>query len=63
MYGRMAPLISKPIEVRRVQALTGERSLTLVLPKTFAIELDIGKGDLLKVRVENQKLIVEKADL
>lgn len=63
MYGRMTPLISNPIEVRRVQALTGERSLTFVLPKTFAIELGIGKGDLLKVHIENQKLIIEKADL
>ena len=50
-------------EVRKVQALTGERSLTLVLPKAFAIELGIGKGDLLKVRVEDSRLIVEKTDL
>jgi len=59
----MIPLISNSIQVRRVQALTGERSLTLVLPKTFAIDLGIGKGDLLKVHIQDQKLIVEKADL
>ena len=51
------------IEVRRVQALTGERSLTLVLPKVFAIELGIGKGTLLKCHTENNRLIVEKTDL
>lgn len=32
-------------EVRRVQALQGERSLTIVLPKVFAMELGISKGD------------------
>jgi antitoxin component of MazEF toxin-antitoxin module len=50
-------------EVRKVQALTGERSLTLVLPKIFAIELGIAKGDLLKVQMENRRLILEKAEL
>ncbi len=32
----------KENEIRRVQALTGDRSFTLVLPKAFAIELGIG---------------------
>jgi hypothetical protein len=50
-------------EVRRVQALTGERSLTLVLPKILAIEMGIGKGDLLKVHREDNRLIVEKAEI
>ena len=50
-------------EIRRVQALTGERSFTFVLPKTFAIELGIGKGDFLKCHIENDKLVVEKMEL
>jgi bifunctional DNA-binding transcriptional regulator/antitoxin component of YhaV-PrlF toxin-antitoxin module len=50
------------MEIRRVQALTGERSLTLVLPKHFALDLGIGKGDFLKVCIEDRKLILEKAD-
>ena len=49
-------------EIRRVQALQGERSLTLVLPKVFAIRLGIGKGDFLKCCIEDNRLIVEKAD-
>lgn len=49
-------------EIRRVQALQGERSLTLVLPKVFAIRLRIGKGDFLKCCIEDNRLIVEKAD-
>jgi hypothetical protein len=40
--------------------LTGERSLTLVFPKNFAIELGIGKGDFLKCYLEDNRLIVEK---
>jgi hypothetical protein len=55
--------MSNNTEIRRVQALTGERSLTFVLPKIFAIELGIEKGDFLKCRVENKRMIVEKAAL
>ncbi|HEY7569881.1 MAG TPA: AbrB/MazE/SpoVT family DNA-binding domain-containing protein [Nitrososphaeraceae archaeon] len=51
------------IEVRKVQALTGERSLTLVLPKVFATELGITKGTILKCKIDEGHLIVEKAEL
>jgi hypothetical protein len=40
--------IHEGTEIRKVQALTGERSLTVVLAKTFANQLGIGKGDFLK---------------
>lgn len=48
------------IEIRRVQALQGERSFTIVLPKEFAVELGIGKAEFLKCRVDGQKLVLEK---
>jgi bifunctional DNA-binding transcriptional regulator/antitoxin component of YhaV-PrlF toxin-antitoxin module len=48
------------IEIRKVQALTGERSFTLVFPKQFATELGIGRGDFMKCRVDGSRLIVEK---
>jgi bifunctional DNA-binding transcriptional regulator/antitoxin component of YhaV-PrlF toxin-antitoxin module len=51
------------VELRKVQALQGERSLTVVLPKEFAVTLGISKGDFLKVHVENKKLILEKAEV
>lgn len=51
------------IEIRKVQALTGERSLTLVLPKNYATELGIEKGNFLKCHIEDHRLILEKADL
>jgi bifunctional DNA-binding transcriptional regulator/antitoxin component of YhaV-PrlF toxin-antitoxin module len=48
------------IELRRVQALQGERSFTLVFPKEFATQLGVGKGDFLKCQVDRNRLIVEK---
>ncbi|HEY7081689.1 MAG TPA: AbrB/MazE/SpoVT family DNA-binding domain-containing protein [Nitrososphaeraceae archaeon] len=51
------------IEIRKVQAYSGERSFTIVLPKVFSEKLRIGKGDFLKVHLENERIILEKADL
>jgi len=46
---------------RRIQGLVGEKSFSLVLPKSYAIELGIGKGDFVKVSQEDNKIIIEKA--
>jgi bifunctional DNA-binding transcriptional regulator/antitoxin component of YhaV-PrlF toxin-antitoxin module len=51
------------VEVRKVQSLVGERSFSIVLPKSYAIALGIGKGDFLKVHMENHKLTLEKAEI
>lgn len=48
-------------EYRKVQGLVGESSFSIVLPKSFAIALGIGKGDFVKVYTNDQKIIVEKA--
>jgi hypothetical protein len=48
------------IEIRKIQALTGERSFTLVLPKQFAVALRIGKGDFMKCQVVGNRLVIEK---
>jgi hypothetical protein len=53
----------REIEIRKAQALTGDRSLTVVLPKQFATQLGISKGDFLKCRIENDRLILQKAVL
>ncbi|HJT46887.1 MAG TPA: AbrB/MazE/SpoVT family DNA-binding domain-containing protein [Nitrososphaeraceae archaeon] len=50
-------------EIRKVQAYTGERSLTIVLPKVFSEKLGIGKGNFLKVHIEDEKLILQKAEV
>lgn len=46
---------------RRIQGLVGEKSFSLVLPKIYAINLGIGKGDFVKVTQESNKIIIEKA--
>lgn len=53
---------SDSIEIRKLQALTGDRSFTLVFPKQFATELGISKGDFLKCYLDAGKLVVEKMD-
>jgi len=50
------------MEIRKVQAYTGERNITIVLPKIFSEKLGIVKGDFLKVLLDNGRLILEKAD-
>jgi hypothetical protein len=46
---------------RRIQGLVGEQSFSLVLPKQYAINLRIGKGDFVKVVQAGNKIIIEKA--
>jgi bifunctional DNA-binding transcriptional regulator/antitoxin component of YhaV-PrlF toxin-antitoxin module len=55
--------MTEGVEIRRVQAYSGERSFTIVLPKVFSEKLRIGKGDFLKVHLEDNRLVVEKADV
>ena len=56
-------IIDESFEIRRVQAYSGERSQTFVLPKVYSEKLGIEKGDFLKVQIEDGKLIVQKADV
>jgi bifunctional DNA-binding transcriptional regulator/antitoxin component of YhaV-PrlF toxin-antitoxin module len=49
------------IEYRKIQGLVGEHSFSVVLPKYYAIHLGISKGDFVKVRQEENKIIIEKA--
>ena len=48
-------------EYRKVQGLVGESSFSIVLPKSFAIALGIGKGDFVKVTLGEKQLLVQKA--
>ena len=49
------------IEYRKVQGLIGETSFSIILPKEYALNLGIGKGDFVKVRREEQRIVIEKA--
>jgi antitoxin component of MazEF toxin-antitoxin module len=55
--------MTENLEIRKVQTYSGERSLLIVLPKIFSEKLKIEKGDFLKVHLEDNKLILEKADV
>ncbi len=50
------------IEYRKVQGIVGDQSFSIVLPKSLAIDLGIGKGDFVKVFLISNKIIIEKAD-
>jgi hypothetical protein len=54
--------MTNSLEKIRIRSITGEQSLTLLLPKQFAVELGIGKGDFLKCYVDANRLIVEKVN-
>lgn len=47
-------------EYRKVQGLIGETSFSIILPKAYAINLGIGKGDFVKVRQEEGRIVIEK---
>jgi bifunctional DNA-binding transcriptional regulator/antitoxin component of YhaV-PrlF toxin-antitoxin module len=50
-----------PLEYRKVQGLVGEQSFSIVLPKTYALHLGIAKGDFVKIKEEDKKIVIEKA--
>jgi hypothetical protein len=49
------------VEYRKIQALVGEHSLFCVLPRVYAINLGIQKGDFVKVYQTENQIIIEKA--
>ena len=51
----------KNIHYRKIQGLVGEHSFSIVLPKSYAMSLGIGKGDFVKVSQDSSKIIIEKA--
>jgi antitoxin component of MazEF toxin-antitoxin module len=53
---------SDKFEIRRVQALTGDRTLVMCFPKHLADDLGVAKGDFLKYSIDGGRLIVEKIE-
>jgi antitoxin component of MazEF toxin-antitoxin module len=54
-------LIEKRTTIRKVQSYSGDRSLTIVIPKAYAKALGFEKKDFLMVQMENDRLILQKA--
>jgi len=50
-------------EIRKIQGLVGESSYSMIIPKNMANDLGIGKGDYVKISLdeENHKIVLEKA--
>jgi hypothetical protein len=61
MYYYIIMEIIHNCEYRKVQGLVGETSFSIILPKQYAINLGIGKGDFMKVSQNEGKIILEKA--
>lgn len=49
------------LEYRKIQGLVGDQSFCVVLPKKYALDLGISKGDFVKVIQVGNKIIIEKA--
>lgn len=54
--------MNKEYSIRKVQGIVGENSLSIVLPKTYAVDLGIGKGDYVIVKQEGKKIWIEKEE-
>jgi antitoxin component of MazEF toxin-antitoxin module len=50
-------------EIRKVQAIHGNSTFILVLPKDFVSALNISKGDYVKCSISNNRLLIEKAEV
>lgn len=50
------------IEYRKTQAIFGNSTFGVVIPKNFVNNLGINKGDYLRIRQQGTQLILEKAE-
>jgi hypothetical protein len=50
-------------EVRKIQAIHGDTTFVLVVPKDFVERLHIAKGDYMKCTILDDTLIVRKAEI
>lgn len=48
------------VEFRKIQAIYGNSTFILVLPKDFVSALNITKGDYVKCRISDNQLLVER---
>lgn len=51
----------KPDYYYRTAGIVGTTSFCVVLPKQYAINLGVGKGDFLKVSQQQDKIVIQKA--
>ena len=49
------------VSYRKIQSIVGDTSFSLVLPKKYALNLGIKKGDFVKVVERNGEIVIRKA--
>ncbi|MDF0680305.1 MAG: AbrB/MazE/SpoVT family DNA-binding domain-containing protein [Candidatus Nitrosocosmicus sp.] len=49
--------------IHRINGILGKTSLTVVLPKDFLKELQMQKGDFVKINKDNDKIVIEKLEV
>jgi len=47
-------------EIRKIQGLVGEHSFTVVLPKRYATNIGISKGDYVVITEEQGAIVIRK---
>jgi antitoxin component of MazEF toxin-antitoxin module len=50
------------LEIRKIQAIHGNSTFILVLPKEFVSQLNIAKGDYVKCKVSDNQLVIERVN-
>jgi formylmethanofuran dehydrogenase subunit D len=48
------------VSYRKIQSIVGETSFSLVLPKKYALNLGIKKGDFVKVIERNGEIVIQR---
>lgn len=60
-YNTSEKSTDQSFEYRKVQAILGDISFNVVLPKKYSMALGLKKGDFVKVSQYGKRLIIEKA--
>lgn len=53
--------MNEEYSIRKIQGIVGENLLSIILPKSYALDLGIGKGDYVKVTRQNDSIVIQKA--
>ena len=48
-------------EYRKIQSILGDVSFSLVLPKSYAVNMGLKKGEFVRVYQQEDKIVIEKA--
>jgi formylmethanofuran dehydrogenase subunit D len=56
----MSKIMKAQIKEYLFQGLVGEASFSIILPIDYAVNLGIAKGDFVKVRQEEGRIVIEK---